>query len=116
MPVQGPIDFENFPPTPSRGSVQSIEAAESIVVQTPGMRRDVFDYIEQQKEHGATCWEVEKALGLSHQNASARIYELKNMGYIVATRNSRKTNTNRKAAVNVAKQYAEENPPQSAMW
>lgn len=33
-------------------------------------------FISERGEHGATCQEVEEALGLSHQTASARLWEL----------------------------------------
>ena len=51
---------------------------------------------------GATCWEVEQALKLSHQTASPRIWELKRLGLVVATGARRKTGSGRGAEVLVA--------------
>jgi hypothetical protein len=59
------------------GSETSKEAAASMVQAAPAIRQKVLNYVQQCGATGATCDEVEEALGLSHQTASARITELR---------------------------------------
>src|SRR5215472_4355192 len=42
---------------------------------------------------GATCWEIENALGLLHQSASSTITRLRKTGHLVDTGERRPTNT-----------------------
>jgi hypothetical protein len=59
----------------------------------------VFDHVVKQGAAGATCWEVEQALGLSHQSASARLSELKARGRLRPNGKKRKTASGSSAAV-----------------
>lgn len=59
--------------------------------------RQILAYIET--EDGATCWEVETALGLLHQSASSTITRLRKAGHLVDTGERRQTNTGRMAIV-----------------
>ena len=83
------------------GSDTSQEAAAEIVALTPTLRAKVLLHVLGQGEHGATCDEVEQALGLSHQTASARVHELAQLGDLVDSGHRRKTRSNRNAAVYV---------------
>lgn len=59
----------------------------------------VHAFITSRGLQGATCDEVEAALGLPHQTASARVYDLAGGGQITADGQTRKTRSNRKARV-----------------
>lgn len=93
-----------YPPTPPppRRSETSEEAAASIAEDTNRLRCLVLDMIRKSK--GATCYEVEQALGLMHQTASPRIHELYyDLGKIVKSGQKRKTGSGRNAVVWVEK-------------
>jgi hypothetical protein len=57
-------------------------AHDTIVDEKSRLQRMVFDYVARCST-GATCEEVELALGLSHQTASARITELRSVDQLV---------------------------------
>jgi predicted ArsR family transcriptional regulator len=59
--------------------------------------QQILEYIKT--TGGATCWEIENALGLLHQSASATITRLRNAGHLVDTGERRPTNTGRMATV-----------------
>jgi hypothetical protein len=68
--------------------------------------RRVYAYIETRGEEGATTYEVEVGLGLSHQTTSARVWELRGLNrksdkpaVIFDTGRRRKTGSGRKAVV-----------------
>lgn len=63
-----------------RGDHQSALAHQSIEPKKTAMQRQIHDYITSCGPKGATCAEVEKALGLKHQTASARMSEQKKPG------------------------------------
>lgn len=73
---------------------RSIDASE--------IRKKVLDYIKSCGEHGAICEQVEQALQMSHQTASARCSELKAQR-LVEVRGSRNTKSGRKAGVLIAR-------------
>lgn len=75
----------------------SSEALKSMKAVIPSKRYAVYEYIKG-GSHGATCDEVENALELKHQTASARIRELAQMG-LIAPRGVRKTRSGRNATV-----------------
>jgi len=60
------------------------------------MKRRIYLYIMSWRDHGATCDEIEVALDLRHQTASARINEmaaskrLRNSGRTRLTRGARR--------------------------
>lgn len=60
--------------------------------------RDIIDHLKRQGINGATCDEIEVALGLKHQTASARCSDLKN-AKIVKENGRRKTRSGSTAAV-----------------
>lgn len=63
-------------------SKTSKDAADSMKHHAPTTLRRVFDYIEKQGPHGSTDDEIEAALDLKHQTASARRRDLEKMGLI----------------------------------
>jgi predicted ArsR family transcriptional regulator len=93
-------DYTSFPSGSAPLGLQdtSIAAYESLKSETKA-RRDqrILAYI--QTNGGATCCEVETALGMLHQSASATITHLRKAGYIVDTGERRPTNTGRMAIV-----------------
>jgi len=64
------------------GDEYSDAAHDTIVDDKSRLQRMVFDYVARCST-GATCEEVERALGLSHQTASARISELRVLDQLV---------------------------------
>ena len=81
------------------GSDTSREAAESIKEAAPSYEEKVLDYIRSQGLWGATADECLVALGLTHQNGSARVSTLAKHGRIYKTNRTRKTRSGRNAAV-----------------
>lgn len=75
----------------------SVEAAESMREGAAALRAKVYRCIAQAKD-GATCDEVEVALNLRHQTASARVNELMRSGEIVES-GRRPTRSGRRAIV-----------------
>lgn len=71
-------------------------AAASMRMRAPALRDLIFAEI---KDKPATCWELEEALHMSHQTASARIRELAMAGRIEASGATRPTNSGRQAIV-----------------
>ena len=92
-----------------KGSETSQAAAESMEPHAPTIRHRVFRYILSRGDHGATDDEIEGALGLKHQTASARRRELeKDYGAVRletlgdGTPRKRRTGSGRMAGVYVA--------------
>jgi Mn-dependent DtxR family transcriptional regulator len=81
-----------------RGNRHSESANASIAGAKEQIRSKILDYIREQGVDGATCEEIERALELSHQTASARCSELKKDG-LVLIQGERKTKSGRSAAV-----------------
>lgn len=81
------------------GNRESTEAHLSVKEHAGALRILVVRFIYRQKALGATCDEVERALMLSHQTASARITEAKARAEIIASGERRTTRSGRKAAV-----------------
>lgn len=77
----------------------SLEAAESMRSAAPAIREVVFEQIRRNGRGGATCDELEVALGLAHQNCSARVNELMRSRRIVDSGLRRKTRSRRNAVV-----------------
>ena len=74
-------------------------AAEEIKPHLGRLQSTVYSYILKQDASGATCEEVERALNLAHQTASARIYELRHKGKLKDSGHRRLTTKNRLATV-----------------
>lgn len=89
----------------ARGSSTSRQAAENAEERRLAMLLAIRNYIEKQKTYGATCDEVEAALGYLHQTASARICDLKNMKLVVKSGKCRLTRSLCPAAVHVIPKY-----------
>lgn len=81
------------------GSDISETAAVSVAETASTMRQRVLRYIHHCCFIGATCDEVEVALGMAHQTASARIRELAQMELIEDTGDRRKTRSGRSARI-----------------
>ena len=90
------FDSEPLPPH-VRGSDTSRAAAESMVSNTGRLKQMIIAHLRI--EGGCTCDEIEVALSMRHQTASARIRELRDSGAIVDTGERRKTRSGRNAAV-----------------
>ena len=84
---------------PYSDSDTSKDAADSIGDVT-ALRAAVLDFIKSRGKKGATCDEAEMALGLKHQTASARFWEL-NLKFkrIIKTDKKRPTRSGRSARV-----------------
>lgn len=74
------------------------EALESVRPHVAGLRARVLEHVRTQGERGSTCDEIEAALGLSHQTASARVHELARSGRL-EPRGRRETRSGRRATV-----------------
>ena len=97
-------------PPYARYSSTSREAAESMRNVAGGYEAKVLDYIRQTDRNGATADEVLHALGLTHQNGSARVSTLAKKGLIIKTARKRLTRSGRRAYVYVAAIFAREEP------
>lgn len=69
------LPYNGLPPFEA-SSETSKQAAQEIATDARAIRSQVLRFIVQQGVFGATCDEVEQALGLRHQTASARCREL----------------------------------------
>ena len=90
---------------PTIQSENSRDAYARALPNTEAARLAIVRYIDGQRAHGATCDEIEVALGMRHQSASARITELRRGGKIEAV-GKRPTRTGSKAAVYVTPRFA----------
>jgi hypothetical protein len=59
------------------GNPESVAANEVVRPNKVAMQRQIYEWIPPRGKSGATCYEVEKALDLKHQTASARMSEMK---------------------------------------
>lgn len=89
--VEAPIEVSRVAAEETRRAARA--SVERIL---PDLRRTVLGQIV--KAGGATCDEVEVALGLSHQSVSARVNELMEAGLIAAA-GRRPTRSGRNAVV-----------------
>jgi hypothetical protein len=81
-----------------RNADTSIEAYKSLPSKVKVTQRNlIFETIE--RLGNATCWEIEKELGLRHQSASVRITELVRMKRIFDTGERRLSDANRRVRV-----------------
>lgn len=83
----------------SNGVATSDEAAASLRDSVGLLRERVYDVFVRRDRIGATCDEVEAQTGLSHQTASARVYELHRADLIMRTNHRRPTRSGRSAYV-----------------
>lgn len=80
----------------------SIEAYQANKPKAPAQRAAILEYIRSCGVDGAICDEIEVALGLPHQTASARCTELCKDGAIEHTGEVRKTRAGSRAMVYMA--------------
>ncbi|MCK5550627.1 MAG: hypothetical protein KAI41_08855 [Hyphomicrobiaceae bacterium] len=93
--------YGGFPPY-VKGSDTSLIAAHLIADETLTLRAKVYLWIYRQGERGATDDEIERALEMRHQTASARRRELVLQGRIEDSERRRPTSSGRPAAIWVA--------------
>lgn len=79
------------------GNVHSIAAHKSRIIQNKADRQKIFEYLSDHLD-GATCDELEEALGLKHQTCSARCAALKARG-LIREDGGRMTRSGRRAAI-----------------
>lgn len=84
------------------GNPESVEAHASIEHDKTRLRSRIVEFVRLRGEHGATCDEVERALGLSHQTTSPRVTEANACGELIRTIARRRTRSGRMAAVYVS--------------
>ena len=94
-----PYDPQGNKPPYAADSETSEYAAEMIESSASSMRGDIFRLMKTRGERGMTCNEVERALHMRHQTASARLYELRHKGLIVDSGQRRVTDSDRWAVV-----------------
>jgi hypothetical protein len=83
-----------------RGSDTSHDAADSLDESAlTALRAKIFAVIDVRGEYGATCDEIEVALSMRHQTASARVRELALGALIFDTGQRRSTRSGRGARV-----------------
>jgi hypothetical protein len=87
---------------PSVAGDTSEAAAHSIAPHMGRLCSMVVEYVRGQGARGATSDEVEEALDLRHQTASARLKQARDLGVLVDSGERRLTRSGRKAAVLVA--------------
>jgi len=99
------------------GSETSKDAAESMESSAESYEIMVLNFVRNSGTRGATADECQSALGLTHQNGSARVSMLARRGAIVRTDAKRKTRQGRGAFVYVAPEFAHsEDDVQMGMW
>lgn len=86
-------------PLPSNYTDTSRAAAQRAKAKAPTDRATILAYIRRRGVLGSTVDEVETALGLSHQTASARVNQLRNDGWVKDSGGRRPTRTGTKAIV-----------------
>lgn len=87
----------------ARSSDTSMAAAVDIEPHAGTMRAQVLDFIRARGDEGATDDEIEVALDMRHQTASARRNDLAGLKWVVDSGRTRLTRSGRKATVWVAK-------------
>ena len=85
-------------PAPHNGTPTSRMAAASLADLLIGLRGQVYSYVQSCPD-GATCDEVEEALDLRHQTASARLNELHRRYGALVQDGTRRTRSGRLAGV-----------------
>ena len=89
--------MQSYPDAPGfQNTATSFGAAESVRVMASTIREDVYLAI---KKTPRACFEVEDAIGMTHQTVSARITELKIARRILDSGYRRVTPSGRKAIV-----------------
>lgn len=84
------------------GNANSVDAFKKASGSASALRAEIFRYLVQQGSKGATCDEIEVALGIAHQTCSARCADLKREGAVYEY-GKRKTRTGSNAGVLIAR-------------
>jgi hypothetical protein len=100
--ILDPLGFEPTLPLPHSRTDTSADAARSMRHSAQWLRHLIYGAVADAGLTGMTCDEVEAALDLRHQTASARVHELAAAGKFVRTLRRRRTRSGRHAAVYVA--------------
>ena len=106
---QGDMFGKNQMPPFVRGSDTSAAAARLVARDVQTMKETIAAFIKNKNWFGATCDEVERALKMSHQTASARIRGLFKNGRLKDSGQRRMTRSKRKATVWVCVRAQESN-------
>ncbi len=97
---KGLEQYPLFGGTPPHEPVDtSREAALKIEAPSINLREQVLGFIKKRGEHGSTDSEIEIALGMKHQTASARRRELVLLGRVEHNGDFRLTDSRRRARV-----------------
>jgi hypothetical protein len=91
---------------PHENTDTSLEAAVRIMPHRDSMRERIFHWFSGRGADGGISDEVEVALGMRHQTASARVRELELLGKLVKTEARRRTSSGRRAQVLVVPEKA----------
>jgi DNA-binding IclR family transcriptional regulator len=91
-------------------------AAFESIADARALQLRVLRYVTSRLKVGATCDEVEAALGLRHQTASARINELVGKGYLANSDAQRRNRSGRLAIVWVSKYPKSSDPVQGRLF
>lgn len=97
-PAQASLDFDVCA-NRHGGNPQSEEAQRRHGKRRMSQKKRVYLYIHERGSDGATCEEIEQALGLRHQTCSARVSDLKRDGLIRETGKKRMTSTGSPAGI-----------------
>lgn len=98
-----PLGAPRYPDVPGHNFRDtSVSAAQQMKPRASAIRARILTEIQIRGSAGATCDELEQALGLSHQTASARIREMNLKRTLRDSGQRRMTRTLRKAIVWVA--------------
>lgn len=92
--------YDGVPPH-ERGSSTSLAAAVSVLPYHDSQRERVYRWLSDRGAQGGTDDEIEAALDLAHQTASARRRELVQLGHIKEAGFTRLTRRGRKAKVHI---------------
>lgn len=84
----------------------SIEARKKILPTIGTLQRQVYDYLCQRGDLGATDEEIQKSLDMNPNTQRPRRVELQRAGEVVDSGRTRKTQSGRSAAVWVTKENA----------
>lgn len=98
-PPREPYSLYGGTPPHEQGSETSKAAAESIARASPALRARVEAYLASRGSAGATDNEIELALRMRHQTASARRRELVQLGHVRDSLARRPTDSGRTACV-----------------
>ncbi len=81
------------------GNTESVEANKRAGINKSRDRWRIVEFMVTRGRYGATCYEAEEALGMSHQTCSARFSDLKKDRVLSVNGIRRPTNTGCLAAV-----------------